>query len=334
MKLQCVVLNWKDAPATIRCVQSLLAQDVAMEEILIVDNASDDGSVTILQAAFPEIAIVVSEINLGFAGGMNLGARTVLARSDEDDALLFLNNDALVMTNLYPLLWAARQPGVGLVSPLIVSEQNTEHIEFQGSAYDWKEPRIIWYNDEISSANEINGLINSPRLSGAALVVSVDVIHKIGMFDESFFMYFEDDELSARSLKAGLRNVVARNAVLSHTGKSAKSAPPHYIYYMKRNEFHFWHKYLPFSVWLSYFFRLWAEGFGNLSDPNYSNDQREAVKDGLWSVVKGCQGPWSNCSRPKLANLFFSYPVVSARLAVRISYAVKWIMNRQSRGDL
>ncbi len=319
MRLHCIVLNWKDADATIRCVESLLALNVPTEDILIVDNASGDSSVTTFLEKLPQIAITVSKTNRGFAGGMNLGAADVLARCDETDALLFLNNDARFLTDLSSLAIATQLDNVGLVSPLIVNDETPGKIEFQGSAYDWNIPGILWYNDEALKSKTSDGLIDSPRLSGAALVVSVRVARQIGLFDESFFMYFEDDDLSARSLKAGFRNVIATNAVLAHTGKSSKCAPPHYYFYMKRNEIYFWRKYLTPRVWAWYALKLWSEGYYNLSDQNYSDEKRNAVKDGLWSAMLGHRGPWFQCSRPKWTEVFFAFPKITARFLSRLS---------------
>lgn len=314
MRLFFIILNWRDAESSTRCIKSLLENSVPQEDIVFVDNASADGSMEYISKIFPKITTIAAEKNYGFAGGMNLGALNVMARCNNDDAILFLNNDAKFITSPYNLLHVFQNSDVGLASPLIVSNENINIFEFQGSAYDWHKPGIIWYDQQTREKKTTNGLVNSPRLSGAALAAKVSTLRKIGLFDDSFFMYFEDDDLSARSLNAGFRNVIAANVTLEHTGKSSLNAPPHYFFYMKRNEIYFWRKYLPRSTWRWYSFKLYSEGFYNLSDPNYSSAMHNAVKDGLYAGRKALRGSWSSCTRPTWTWIFFMFPKFTGKL--------------------
>lgn len=333
MRLFFIILNWRDVDSSTRCIESLLENLVPQEDIVFVDNGSADGSVEHISSMFPKITTIAAGKNHGFAGGMNLGASNVMAICNDDDAILFLNNDAKFITNPYNLLHAFQSSDVGLASPLIVSEVNKNNFEFQGSAYDWHKPGIIWYDHETREAKKTNGLIDSPRLSGAALVAKVSTLRKIGLFDDSFFMYFEDDDLSVRSLNAGFRNVIAADVTLVHTGKSSRNAPPHYFFYMKRNEIYFWRKYLSRSVWRWYSFQLYSEGFYNLSDPTYSTEMRDAVKDGLYSGLKNLRGSWSACVRPNWASIFFMFPKLTGKFLRRCSSRLRSLPAEQSKNS-
>lgn len=323
MRLFFIILNWKDSKSSIRCIESLLKYSIPYEDILLVDNSSNDGSVEHLNSVFPEITTIIAEANLGFAGGMNLGANSVMQYCNNDDAILFLNNDAIFSSDPYKILNAFMDTNVGLVSPLIVNEYNPNHFEFQGSSYDWDTPRIISYDQTTVNSRTSVGLIDSPRLSGAALAAKASTLRKIGLFDESLFMYFEDDDLSVRSTQAGFRNVVSTEVTVSHTGKSSKRAPAHYFFYMKRNEIYFWKKYLNKSIWRWYSLRLISEGFYNLSDRAYSAEIKSAIKDGLYSALMNRRGHWSLCNRPNWSWILFTLPKCTGHILSRLSSFVR-----------
>ena len=263
MNIYCVVLNWNDWASTTLCVKSLLDNGVPEERVLIVDNASTDGSPAFLRRELPAVPLVVSPQNLGFAAGMNFGARQILEKCADEDAIIFVNNDALIVGGMQALKEALSRKSVGLVSPVILHKDRPEHVHFQGSDYDWNKAEIIFYDKHLAARRESDGLIDSPRVVGAAVAVRVDFIRQVGLFDESLFMYYEDDELSVRALRAGYRNVVASGFRISHTGKSSEDAPPHYYFYMKRNEFYFWGRYLTPGRWRWCRLKILSEGFMN-----------------------------------------------------------------------
>jgi len=285
MNVYCIVLNWNDWASTVLCVKSLFDNGVAPEHVLIVDNASTDGSAACLRRELPEVSLVVSPKNLGFAAGMNLGARLILEKCADDDAIIFVNNDALIVGGMAALGAALARKDVGLVSPLILHKECPERAHFQGSDYDWSRAEVVFYDDEIAALRESDGLIDSPRVVGAAVAVRVDFIRNVGLFDESFFMYYEDDDLSVRSLRAGYRNVVASGFRIAHTGKSSEDAPPHYYFYMKRNEFYFWGRYLAPSCWRWCSLKILSEGCMNAYQWRADPERGKAVREGVLAAL-------------------------------------------------
>lgn len=312
MNIYCIVLNWNDWASTTLCVKSLFDNGVPPEHVLIVDNASTDGSPVCLRRELPEVPLVVSPSNLGFAAGMNFGARKVLEHCADDDAIIFVNNDALILGGMAALEAALARPDVGLVSPVILHKEHPENVHFQGSDYDWSRADIIFYDKAMAARRASDGLIDSPRVVGAAVAVRVDFIRKVGLFDESLFMYYEDDDLSVRALRAGYRNVVASGFQIAHTGKSSGDAPPHYYFYMKRNELYFWGRYLPPSRWRWCRMKILADGFMNAHQWRTDPERGKAVREGILSALAGKTGFREEIRPGLLGALLFHNPRLSA----------------------
>lgn len=323
MKIHCVVLNWNDWASTILCVKSLFDNGVAAEHILIVDNASTDGSPACLRRELPEVPLAVAPRNLGFAAGMNFGARLILERCDEGDAIIFVNNDALIVSGMAALEAALARPDVGLVSPMILNKEHPENVQFQGSDYDWSRAEIIFYDQAMAARRQVDGLIDSPRVVGAAVAARVDFIRKVGLFDESLFIYFEDDDLSVRAIRAGYRNVVVPGFLIAHTGKSSKDAPPHYYFYMKRNSLYFWGRYLPAGRWRWCKLRMLADGFMNAYQWRADPERGKAVREGILSALRGRTGFRQELQPGLLGTLLFLNPRLSAWCARTLCKIVK-----------
>ena len=312
VNIHCIVLNWNDWASTILCVQSLLDNGVPAGRVLIVDNASTDGSPARLRRELPGVPLVVSPKNLGFAAGMNFGASKILKQCAEDDAIIFVNNDALIVDGMAALEAALAKTDVGLVSPVILHKENPENIHFQGSDYDWNRAEIIFYDKEMAARRGAGGLIDSPRVVGAAVAVRVDFIRKVGLFDETLFMYYEDDDLSVRSSRAGYRNVVASGFRIAHTGKSSGDAPPHYYFYMRRNTFYFWGRYLPVSRWRWCRMKILSEGFMNAHQWRTDPERGRAVREGILAALSGKTGLREEIRPGLLGALLFLDPRLSA----------------------
>ncbi len=120
--LTAVVLNWRTADLTRRSVEALVADGVAEGRIVVVDNASGDGSAERLRSALPGVRVLELETNVGFARGNNRGAAEL-----PGDAYLFVNSDAFVRRpgSVGRLLAALGDPGVGIAVPRLLNEDGT-----------------------------------------------------------------------------------------------------------------------------------------------------------------------------------------------------------------
>jgi len=95
LKIGIIILNWNNVPDTIQCVLSVDGQTYKQHELIIVDNGSDNDSVSQLHQRFPDQTIISTGSNLGYAGGNNIGIKFLLKR--DIDAILILNNDVVLM---------------------------------------------------------------------------------------------------------------------------------------------------------------------------------------------------------------------------------------------
>ncbi len=116
-----VILNWNNAPATLACLDSVAQVEYPNYRVLVVDNGSEDGSVDQIRTVWPEVELLETGANLGYAGGNNVGIRCALAMGAE--YICLLNNDVVVEpTFLRELVRAAlTDPQVALLGPKILA---------------------------------------------------------------------------------------------------------------------------------------------------------------------------------------------------------------------
>lgn len=212
-----VILNWNGWRDTVACVESVRRQTLHPEWIVVVDNASTDDSEATLRALGPDVTVLQSGANLGFAGGNNVGIRWALARGA--DAVWLLNNDATAEEGALSALVEAhlRRPTLGAIGTRIYEASHPDVLQSWGGG---------WINLWTGRAREYRFEVPEAELdyiSGCSLFLPRAALERGGLLDEGFFMYFEDTELSLRYRALGMRLGVANDArVLHKGGASAK----------------------------------------------------------------------------------------------------------------
>lgn len=208
-----VVPNWNGRAELAECLDSLRAQTVAAE-LVVVDNGSHDGSVEMLRAAYPDVTVLRQPVNLGFAGGVNVGLRYALHRGHEYVALL--NNDAVVEPSWLEELIAvmAADARLGMVASKFVTIDG-RRLDSTGECYSiWGLPFPRGRDEEdldaYDDALEIFGA------SGGSTLYRSAMLRDVGLFDEDFFAYFEDVDLSWRAQLKGWPARLAPRAVAYH----------------------------------------------------------------------------------------------------------------------
>ena len=190
-----VVLNHDGKGHLEYCLPSLLATEYPNYCILLVDNGSTDDSVEYARENFPQVTIVQNEENLGWAGGNNVGIRYAL--NHDADYIVLQNNDTKVDPRwLSGAVQVCKDdPRIGIVGFNILQEY------IQGEDPDeerFKELSAAWEKLEYEHADHV---------SGAALFVRADVFRDVGLIDEAYFAYSEEDDLEKRAVRAGYRMV-------------------------------------------------------------------------------------------------------------------------------
>jgi GT2 family glycosyltransferase len=234
----CVVLSWNRRDDTLACLASLEQSTHEPTRVVVVDNASTDGTVDAVAAAFPSVDIVRNAENLGFAGGNDVGLQWALDAGA--DHVLVLNNDVEVEpTTVTRLLEAASSlPAVGAVNPKILFAEPPGRIWFAGARFD---PRR-GYNGRQRGYGRLDGpdyatTVETDRACGAAMLLPREALQAVGRFDEELFLYSEDTDWSLRAKAAGYRLYVVPEArVLHHVSASAGGeSSPTTLYYGMRN---------------------------------------------------------------------------------------------------
>ncbi len=228
-----ISINYDHPEVTCRLLFSLRQITYPVIEIIIVDNASPNDDPIVIPQSFPEVHFIQSKENLGFAGGNNLGIRNAKGKY-----VLLLNNDTEVDRGfLEPLVSKFEaDPRIGAASPKIKFYHTPDILQFTG--FSPINPYTI-RNKGYGHGAKDNGQFDSDSLTnfvhGAAIIVPMEVIHKVGLMAECYFLYYEELDWATRIKNAGYTLWYIHNSVVYHkesisTGKMS----PLKIYYMNR----------------------------------------------------------------------------------------------------
>ena len=213
-----VVPNWNGAGHLGPCIRSLAAQGGVDFEIVVVDNGSEDHSLDVLDDLAREIApvpltVLRNDVNLGFAGGVNRGIRHALESGAE--AVALFNNDAIADTGWLSSLAAVFEsdPDVAIVTGRLLMRDGRS-VDSTGDFYTvWG---LAFPRDRDQPADPVRESGDVFAASGGASLYRTALFGDIGLFDEAFFAYFEDVDLSFRARLAGYRVRYCADAVAYH----------------------------------------------------------------------------------------------------------------------
>ncbi|TDG95495.1 glycosyltransferase family 2 protein [Cardinium endosymbiont of Culicoides punctatus] len=218
--LAIVVLNYNGLSLLKQYLPTLLQYSDGYK-VILVDNASTDGSVAYVQRQFPEVSCIVHNTNYGVAKGYNLALKQI-----HTTYYLLLNNDVLVTAYwLQDMLSLMQQnKGIALCQPKILSMQNPDYFDYAGAAggfidkdgYPFCRGRIF------NSIEKDRGQYNDTRTifwaSGACLLVRAQAFHTLGGFDELFFAHFEEIDLCLRAHAMGWKVYYCGTSTVYHCG--------------------------------------------------------------------------------------------------------------------
>lgn len=229
-RLAVVVLAWNARADVLRCLESLRGEMRPGDLVILVDNASADGTAEAVREREPAVRVVVNGANLGYAGGMNAGLRVALADPGVG-LVLVLNQDTIVPPGTLAALLdaAARRPAFDSFQPLLVriDERGAEGAIDSAAQRLHRVPGASdWLAGEPTSAapsaeSEIFGAC------GAAALYRAKSLRRVGLFDEEHFLIFEDVDLAFRlRLGGGRALLVPQVRVLHRRGISGGDAAP------------------------------------------------------------------------------------------------------------
>jgi len=230
-----VILNTNRRVDTLDCLQSLAQSSYPNSRIIVLDNASSDGSVAAIRSAFPAVQILELTENLGYAGNNNVGIQVALEQGA--DWVLVLNEDTIVDPECLAELVRVGQsdPRIGITGPMVYHHGEPTIIQSAGGRLGRH-----WESQHIAQNEADTQQFSAPHavdwISGCAILVRRAVIEQVGMLDERFFYYWEETEWCLRTRRGGWQILHVPQAKLWHKGVQRDYRPkPAVAYYNTRN---------------------------------------------------------------------------------------------------
>lgn len=245
------LINYKNPQDTLECLASLAKIHTTSIDLHILVINNDHGARLKKEDVvfIKNIELLDTRKNLGFAGGQNIGIKRALA--EKADYILVINNDVVVDKNFLQHLIKSIESGqsVGAVSPKIYFAKG---YEFHKEKYSEKEKgKVIWYAGGIIDWKNVyfkhrgvdevdHGQYDTEEktdfVTGCCMLVKREVFEKIGLFDERYFLYYEDSDFNQRIRQAGFTSLYCPKAIIWHknAGSSGSGSSLH-DYYLTRN---------------------------------------------------------------------------------------------------
>ncbi len=239
LKTAVVILNWNGEEHLQRFLPSVVQHTPAHVDIIVADNGSTDGSISLLETLFSGVKCVRLDKNYGFAEGYNRALKLI-----DYDYYILLNSDVEVSEGwTTPLIKEIHEnPNVGAISPKILSFNDPSKFEYAGASggyidilgYPFCRGRILQYIE--SDEGQYDSAQDVFWVSGAAFVCRAELFHKMGGFDEDMFAHMEEIDLCWRMQLRGYRIRIIPQSVVYHLGGGTLSIDsPNKIYLNHRN---------------------------------------------------------------------------------------------------
>jgi GT2 family glycosyltransferase len=287
-----IILNWNGWRDTLACVESCQKLTWPNFRIVVVDNASTDGSEGLLRQNPSDVEIIQSGANFGFAGGNNIGIRHSLACGA--DYVWLLNNDAVANPQALTMLVEAAENdlSVGIAGSKIF--YHAEPLKIWSTGGIWEDGRL---HRRMRGANQLDeGQFNEAcevgSVSGCSMLVRAATIEKIGLMDEGYFLYWEDTEWCARARAGGYKVLVVPTSHIWHkVSISTRQSSYPQFYYFTRNGFSFLREHDPRLLPA---FALYSVLFGLKSLFLRNAQPLKGLVHGCTDFIQGKRGPMSS----------------------------------------
>lgn len=256
MDLSIIIVSWNAKRLLLECLQSLTYEHSAYStEIIVVDNASTDGSPEAVQEQFPHVKLVRNDANLGFAKGNNIGIKQSIG-----EYICLVNSDVKVLKGCLDRMYdyMDRHPSVGILGPKILWPDLTLQDScrkfptllnnlFPAIALDKAFPRSKIFSGEHMRYFPHDRVRTVDSLVGCFLMVRREAIYQVGLFDERFFIYVEEVDWCKRFWNSGWEVVFYPHAQVIHYGRgSSSNAPAKFAMEQERAKLQYWGKYHQF----------------------------------------------------------------------------------------
>jgi len=247
VKAYIIILNWNKWELTAECINSLSNLTGVKYKLVVVDNGSSDNSISHLKELYPQLFMIKNEKNLGFGGGNNPGIEYALNHGAE--YIWLLNNDTEVEKNTLSAMLeeAEKDSKIGAVGSMIYDINDKTTLQVCGGGH------IHYFRCYAETNFILSNVDKLDYISGASILLRSKALQEIGLFDDNFFMYWEDVDLGVRLKKRGYRFSISSNAKVYHH-ESASCGGPNVTrdYYEFISALYFAQKYIK-TYWLTFF---------------------------------------------------------------------------------
>jgi len=251
-----VILNWNRKDYLLECIASVKDMDYPSDELIVVDNASTDGSADAVKEKYADVTIIENDKNYGAIGGKNIGLRYALKL--EPEYIFMVDNDIVCSKDALSQLVAVldKDKTAGMVGSMMYDHSKPDIILSAGGTIDYTQNVSRGRGDGEKDTGKFNKIEVVDYLWGGSLLVRKDVLERVGLFDEEFIGYwFEDTDLSVRVHKAGFKVLFNPHSKVWHR--------PHKVieqfsfrkkYLATRNAIRFMKKHANLGQWMKYLF--------------------------------------------------------------------------------
>lgn len=211
-----ILVNYNGYKDTLECVKSLRKVTYENYKVVIVDNASKDASVKILKKELMDCCVLESKENLGFAGGNNLGIKYAL--DSGADYVLLLNNDTLVEENFLTSMMVSfkEDKKIGVVGCKIMYHPESNIIWYGGGYIDWFKFLGMHYGIREIDKGQYDKEKKVDFVTGCCMLIKKEVLEKVGLLPEDYFMYLEDLDFCVKVKNYGYKIWYSPKAVIYH----------------------------------------------------------------------------------------------------------------------
>jgi len=229
-----IVLNWNGVDDTIECIASIKLSNYPHFEIMVVDNGSTDGSAALLRSVYPDLWLIETGANLGFAGGNNVGMRAALAA--ECDVVVLLNNDTTVAPDWLDSFVQAAQtlPAGSILGGQIFYASQPSTIWHFGARWDASRCRfnLLGRGGLESQWQSIEAV---DLIIGCCIWLPRPTIETVGLFEEAFYLNYEETDLCFRARRSGFSLYSVPGVKIWHKISASFKGRPHNAYFIFRN---------------------------------------------------------------------------------------------------
>jgi len=244
MDITIIIVNWNTKDLLQNCLNSIYktVQDIAFE-IIVVDNASHDGSMEKLERNFPSLHFIENPVNYGFAKGMNVGSQYALSQGAE--YVFLLNNDAVIDIDCIKVLFSMlKDDSAGIAGPRIFYYKQPQKV-WQGGGYFSRLKTGVVVPEKNKLIDKCNEELRQVTfLTGCAMLIKREVFEKVGLLDEDYFLYEEDVDFCLWAARAGFKLLYVPSAKMWHKIETIPKdrTSPFILYHMARSRIIFLRK--------------------------------------------------------------------------------------------